>query len=29
MERLTGKAAMDFATARRLFTLVCSLHRRM
>lgn len=29
MERLSGKAAMDFDTARRLFTLVCSLHRRM
>ena len=28
-ERLTGKAAMDFATARRLFTLVCALHRRI
>ena len=24
-ERLAGKAEMDFATARRLFTLVCSL----
>jgi uncharacterized protein (UPF0262 family) len=24
-ERLTGKAEMDFDTARRLFTLVCSL----
>jgi len=28
-ERLAGKIAIDFATARRLFTLVCVLHRRM
>ncbi len=28
-ERLEGKATMDFDTARRLFTLVCSLHRRI
>ncbi|NND49335.1 MAG: UPF0262 family protein, partial [Rhizobiales bacterium] len=27
-ERLAGKAAMDFKTARRLFTLICALHRR-
>jgi len=27
-ERLAGKIAIDFATARRLFTLVCVLHRR-
>ena len=25
-ERLSGKIAVDFPTARRLFTLVCSLH---
>jgi uncharacterized protein (UPF0262 family) len=25
-ERLAGKIAVDFPTARRLFTLVCSLH---
>jgi len=25
-ERLAGKVAVDFATARRLFTLVCALH---
>lgn len=25
-DRLAGKAEMDFKTARRLFTLVCSLH---
>jgi uncharacterized protein (UPF0262 family) len=24
--RLSGKIALDFATARRLFTLVCALH---
>lgn len=29
LERLAGKAAIDFDTARRLFTLVCSLHRRL
>ena len=28
-ERLDGKAAIDFATARRLFTLVCVLHQRI
>ncbi len=27
MERLKGKADMDFDTARRLFTLICALHR--
>ena len=26
--RLAGKIAIDFATARRLFTLVCVLHQR-
>ena len=26
VERLSGKASMDFDTARRLFTLVCALH---
>ncbi len=26
-ERLQGKASMDFDTARRLFTLLCALHR--
>jgi uncharacterized protein (UPF0262 family) len=25
-ERLAGKVDMDFATARRLFTLICVLH---
>lgn len=25
-ERLKGKIAVDFATARRLFTLICALH---
>lgn len=29
VERLEGKAAIDFATARRLFTLVCVLHQRI
>ena len=29
IERLTGKIAIDFETARRLFTLVCVLHRRI
>ena len=29
MQRLEGKIAMDFATARRLFTLVCVLHQRI
>lgn len=28
MDRLAGKLAMDFDTARRLFTLVCVLHWR-
>ena len=28
MQRLEGKIAIDFATARRLFTLVCVLHQR-
>jgi uncharacterized protein (UPF0262 family) len=28
-ERLSGKIAIDFATARRLFTLVCLLHQRI
>jgi uncharacterized protein (UPF0262 family) len=28
-ERLAGKAAIDFATARRLFTLVCVLYQRV
>lgn len=28
MDRLDGKIAMDFDTARRLFTLVCVLHWR-
>ena len=27
-ERLKGKAEMDFATARRLFTLLCALRWR-
>ena len=27
--RLAGKIAIDFATARRLFTLVCVLHQRI
>ena len=27
-ERLAGKIAVDFDTARRLFTLICALHRR-
>jgi len=26
MQRLAGKVSMDFATARRLFTLICVLH---
>jgi uncharacterized protein (UPF0262 family) len=26
MKRLEGKVAMDFATARRLYTLICVLH---
>ncbi len=29
MQRLDGKIAMDFETARRLFTLVCVLHQRI
>ena len=29
LERLAGKIAIDFATARRLFTLVCVLHQRV
>lgn len=28
-ERLEGKIDVDFDTARRLFTLICALHRRM
>ena len=28
-QRLDGKIAIDFATARRLFTLVCVLHQRI
>ena len=28
LARLAGKIAIDFATARRLFTLVCVLHQR-
>jgi uncharacterized protein (UPF0262 family) len=28
-ERLASKIAIDFATARRLFTLVCVLHQRV
>ena len=27
-ERLAGKIEVDFATSRRLFTLICALHRR-
>jgi uncharacterized protein (UPF0262 family) len=29
MARLEGKVLLDFDTARRIFTLVCALHRRM
>lgn len=29
MARLKGKVLLDFDTARRIFTLVCALHRRM
>jgi uncharacterized protein (UPF0262 family) len=29
MARLEGKVEIDFATARRLFTLVCLLHQRI
>ena len=28
-ERLEGKIVIDFATARRLFTLICALHLRV
>lgn len=28
-ERLEGRVAVDFDTARRLFTLVCALHQRV
>ena len=28
IERLKGKIDMDFETARRLFTLICVLHRK-
>jgi uncharacterized protein (UPF0262 family) len=28
-ERLDGRVALDFETARRLFTLVCALHQRI
>ncbi len=28
-ERLKGRVAVDFETARRLFTLVCALHQRV
>jgi uncharacterized protein (UPF0262 family) len=28
MEQLAGKVAIDYATARRLFTLICVLHLR-
>jgi uncharacterized protein (UPF0262 family) len=28
-ERLEGRVAVDFETARRLFTLVCALHQRI
>jgi uncharacterized protein (UPF0262 family) len=28
-ERLRGRVALDFETARRLFTLVCALHQRI
>ncbi len=29
VERLEGKVAIDFPTARRLFTLVCALHQKL
>lgn len=29
VDRLAGKIAIDFSTARRLFTLVCVLHQRV
>ena len=28
-DRLTGKIEVDFDTSRRLFTLICALHRRV
>ena len=28
MERLAEKIAIDFVTSRRLFTLICALHRK-
>jgi uncharacterized protein (UPF0262 family) len=28
IERLEGKVAVDPPTSRRLFTLICALHRR-
>jgi uncharacterized protein (UPF0262 family) len=28
-ERMAGKVAIDFPTARRLFTLVCALHQKL
>jgi uncharacterized protein (UPF0262 family) len=28
-QRLAGKVVIDFATARRLFTLVCALHQKL
>ncbi|SHJ62839.1 Uncharacterized protein, UPF0262 family [Roseomonas rosea] len=28
-ERMKGRVALDFETARRLFTLVCALHQRI
>ena len=28
-ERLAGKVVLDFPTARRLFTLLCTLHRKV
>ena len=28
MDRLDGKIQVDFATARRIFTLICSLYWR-
>ncbi len=29
LQRLRGKVSIDFATARRLFTLICVLHQRI
>ena len=29
LQRLDGKVALDFETARRLFTLICVLHQRI